>query len=55
MGSLFGSAPKPQKPTPLPDEQQLTAAKRRRLVQEQSGQSVQDTILSSGGREKLGG
>lgn len=55
MGSLFGKTPKPEKPTPMPDEQELGKARQRRISKEQEGQTVQSTILSSAGREKLGG
>lgn len=56
MGQLFKTPkmPKIEPPTPLPDQKQITDSRRRRISKEQSGASVSSTILSSGGREKLG-
>lgn len=46
--------PEIQPPTPMPDEQMTTAARRRRLATETSKSGVQSTILSAGSRETLG-
>lgn len=46
--------PKVEPPTPMPDEKELTVARRRRVAKETSGGAGQ-TILSAGGRETLGG
>ncbi len=57
MGGLFSKpetpkiAPAPVAP-PAPEEQ--ATARRRRIATETQGSTVQNTILSSGGREKLG-
>jgi len=56
MTSLF-KTPKPPKiepPTPLPDEAQATAARRKRVATEVAGAGAQSTILTAGGRETLG-
>lgn len=57
MSGLFGKVqtPKVEPPTPLPDEQQQTQARRRRIAKETSASGVKSTILSTGGRETLGG
>jgi hypothetical protein len=56
MANLFKTAKMPsiQSPTPLPDEQQATTARKRRVAKETKGTGVQSTILS-GQRETLGG
>lgn len=56
MSGLFKGPkmPKIKDPTPLPDEKQVTAARKRRVAQETKGTGVQSTILS-GQRETLGG
>lgn len=57
MSGLFSKTkmPEVEDPTPLPDEQQTTKARRRRVAKETSRSGVESTILSSGGRETLGG
>ncbi len=45
----------PPTPTPLPDQAQADKAKRRLVAKEQAGSGSQSTILSTGGRETLGG
>ncbi len=56
MTTLFKSPKMPaiEPPTPLPDQKQVTDSRRRRLAAETGGNSVGQTILSTGGREKLG-
>lgn len=56
MASLFKAPKMPviEPPTPLPDEDQLTAARRRRVAQETANAGAGSTILSVGGRETLG-
>lgn len=56
MSGLFKQPklPEPAPVTPLPDEKQATAARRRRVAKETATSSAQSTILSSGGAEKLG-
>ena len=56
MTKLFKTAKMPEiePPTPLPDEAQATAARRRRVAKEVAGVAG-TTILSAGGRETLGG
>ena len=55
MSSLFAKPKMPEiePPTPMPDEQQTTAARRRRVAQE-TNKGAGQTILSAGGRETLG-
>ena len=57
MSGLFKSPKMPaiEPPTPLPDEQQTTAARRRGVAKESSMKGFDSTILSSGARETLGG
>ena len=42
-------------PTPLPDEAQTTAARRRGVAAESKKSGFASTILSAGSRETLGG
>jgi hypothetical protein len=46
--------PEIKPPTPLPDAKETTEARRRRVAKEGAGSTVASTLLSSGGREKLG-
>lgn len=57
MSAIFGKTkiPEPEDPTPLPDEEQATKARRRMLAKEAGSTGAKSTILSSGGRETLGG
>ncbi len=56
MASLFSpKMPKIPDPTPLPDTEQTDAARRRRIATETKAAGAESTILSAGGREKLGG
>lgn len=57
MANLFSTPKMPAvpDPTPLPDEAQATAARRKRVATETKANSASSTILSSGGRETLGG
>lgn len=54
---LFSTPKMPaiEAPTPLPDEAQITAARRKRVATETKSSGAQSTILSAGGRETLGG
>ena len=56
MASLFSKPKTPaiQPPTPLPDEQQLSRARKRTVSQAAKGSGYQSTILSTGGAETLG-
>lgn len=56
MGGLFSSPklPPPEPPTPLPDEEQITKARRRRIAKETKSSGVESTLLTAGGRETLG-
>lgn len=47
--------PTVEPPTPLPDEEQTTKARRRRLSKETQSGGVRSTLLTAGGRETLGG
>lgn len=47
--------PKIEDPTPLPDEQQTTAARKRGVAKATKSSGFASTILSAGGRETLGG
>lgn len=42
-------------PTPLPDQDQETSARRRGVAKAAKSSSFSNTILSAGGRETLGG
>ena len=54
MANLFKpKLPTPEPPTPLPDQKQLTAARRRAIAKE-TAQGGGQTILSSGVGETLG-
>lgn len=54
MTKLFTpKMPSPKDPAPLPDEEQLTLARRRRVAKETKGSGVQSTMLS-GQKETLG-
>ncbi len=57
MSGLFSKPkmPKIEDPTPLPDEEQSTAARRRGVAKESKKSGFASTILSAGGRETLGG
>lgn len=57
MSGLFKTPKMPaiEPPTPLPDEAQTTAARRKRVATETKSSGSQSTILSAGGRETLGG
>lgn len=58
MAGLFGKTPKMpeiEPPAPLPDEEATAAARRRLVTRETKGTGVQSTLLSTGGRETLGG
>lgn len=54
---LFSTPKMPavETPTPMPDEAQTTAARRKRVATETKLAGAQSTILSAGGRETLGG
>lgn len=56
MASLFKTAKMPaiEAPTPLPDQDQLTAARRKRLATETKSAGASSTILTAGSRETLG-
>lgn len=56
MSGLFSKPkmPKIEEPTPLPDEEQLTAARKRVVAKEAKGSGAASTILAGGGRETLG-
>lgn len=56
MSGLFSKPKMPaiEPPTPLPDEQQTTAARRRGVAREAKQSGFASTILSSGGKETLG-
>ncbi len=56
MGQLFKSPKMPaiEPPTPLPDQKQVTDARRRRIATETGGNAVGSTILSGAQRETLG-
>jgi hypothetical protein len=58
MAGLIGGKqkmPAIEAPTPMPDETQTVAARKRRIVKETAQSGAQSTILSAGSREKLGG
>ena len=57
MAGLFSKPKLPEiaKPTPLPDQEQQTASRRRMVAKETKGSGRASTILSAGGRETLGG
>lgn len=46
--------PEIKPPTPLPDEKELTAARRRRIAKERGSSGSLSTVLSGGGKETLG-
>lgn len=46
--------PKIEPPTPLPDEEATTAARRRRIASEVRTGGAASTSLTAGGRETLG-
>lgn len=56
MSGLFGKPKLPavQPPTPLPDEQQLTKARKKAVSTATKGSGYQSTILATGGAETLG-
>lgn len=56
MTNLFKTPklPKVEPPTPLPDEEQTTAARKRAVAKATQGSGVASTQLSAGGRETLG-
>ena len=56
MSGLFGrqKMPENEKPAPLPDDKQIQRIKRRKMANEQQVSGYQSTLLSSGGRERLG-
>ena len=56
MSGLFSKPKMPaiEPPTPVPDEQQTTAARRRGVAREAKKSGFASTILSSGGKETLG-
>jgi hypothetical protein len=56
MANLFSKPkmPKVEPPTPLPDEKQLTAARKRVVASEVASGGRQSTYLTSAGRETLG-
>ncbi len=56
MANLFAKPkmPKVEPPTPLPDEKQLTAARKRVVASEVASGGRQSTYLTSAGRETLG-
>lgn len=56
MSSLFSKPKQPviPPPTPLPDEKQLTKARKRTVSEATKGSGYQSTILSTGGAETLG-
>lgn len=59
MAGLFGKpkmpAIEPPKPMPDADDPQITQARRRRVAKETQQSGVRSTLLSTGGRETLGG
>lgn len=57
MSNLFKTpaTPKIEPPTPLPDQEQADKARKRLFAKEQAGSGARSTILSTGGRETLGG
>ena len=56
MGGLFSKPkmPKVEPPTPLPDEDAQSDARRRRVAKEVNTSGKGSTNLTSGGRETLG-
>lgn len=56
MSGLFSKPKMPaiQPPTPLPDEKQLTKARKRTVSEAVKGSGYQSTILATGGAETLG-
>jgi len=56
MANLFKRPKMPTipDPAPLPDEASLRQIGRRTMAREQRGSGRQSTLLTSGGREKLG-
>jgi hypothetical protein len=42
-------------PTPMPDTQATTLARRRTIAKESASQGYTSTLLSAGGRETMGG
>lgn len=55
MANLFKTkTPEVAAPTPLPDEEQATVARRRGVAKEKAKSGVASTILSAGSRETLG-
>lgn len=57
MGGLFKKPKVPDvpKPTPLPDPVEQVAARKRGIAKTVKEKGFQSTILSSGGKETLGG
>ena len=57
MAGLFKKPTMPAiaDPTPMPDEDQTDAARKRGVAKEKARSGFDSTILSSGGRETLGG
>ena len=55
--ALFSTPKMPtvEDPTPLPDEQRTTAARRKGVAKATQKGGVASTILSAGGRETFGG
>lgn len=54
---LFGGkskTPKVEPPAPMPDDQNLNKARRKRISREQKSGGFRSTLLSTGGRETLG-
>lgn len=43
-----------EKPTPLPDEKQLTAAKKQAIAKQKTSSGAASTQLTTAGRETLG-
>jgi len=56
MSGLFSKPKMPaiEPPTPLPDDKQLTSARKRAIAKESKSQGSQSNYLTGAGRETLG-
>lgn len=56
MSGLFSKPKLPpiEPPTPLPDDKQLTAARKKAVASATKGSGYQSTLLAGGGSETLG-